>query len=104
MKLVILCLLILFMAAPVSAQMTITPQSSNPLDSLLQQYKSGNNPHQQPEEQSGFHVSFGNPFYNRTYNQYNDTPNSPTQQFYGNNFPDWSQGFFGPSREPFGRR
>ena len=104
MKPVILSLLILFFAAPVSAQMTITPQSSNPLDSLLQQYKSGNNPHQQPEEQSGFHASFGNPSYNRTYNQYNDTPNSPTQQFYGNNFPDWSQGFIGPSRSPFVRR
>jgi hypothetical protein len=102
MKPVILCLLILSLAAPVSAQMTINLQSSNPLDSLLQQYKSGNNPYQQPEEQSGLHVGIRNPYYNRTFDQYNDTPNSPTQQFYGNNFPDWSQGFFGPSR-PIGR-
>ena len=104
MKPVILCLLILSLAAPVSAQMTITPQPLNPLDNLLQQFKSGNKPQQQPEEQSGFHVNFGNPRYNRMYNQYDDTPNSPTQQFYGNDFPYWNQGFFGSSRSPIGRR
>jgi len=104
MKPVILCLLILFLAAPVSAQMTITPQSSNPLDNILQQFKSGNNPHQEPQELYGFHVSFANPRYNRTFNHYDDTPNSSTQQFNGNNFPDWSQGFFGSSRSPIGRR
>ena len=103
MKPVILCLLILSLAAPVSAQVTIYPQSSNPLDSLLQQFKSGKNPNQQPEELSGFHVSFANPKYNRTYNQYDDTPNSSSQQFYGNNFPGWDQGFFGSSRGPIGR-
>jgi hypothetical protein len=103
MKPVILCLLILSLAAPVSAQMTINSQSLNPLDNLLQQFKSGKNPNQQPEEIGGFHVSFANPKYNRPYNHYDDTPNSPTQQYYGNNFPGWDQGFFGSSRGPIGR-
>jgi len=103
MKTVILGLLILSLAAPVSAQVTITPQSLNPLDNLLQQFKPGKNPNQEPEIQTGFHVSFANPRYNQTYNKYDDTPNSPTQQFYGNNFSDWNQGFFGSSRGPIGR-
>ena len=103
MKPVILCLLILSLAAPVSAQVTIYPQSSNPLDSLLQQFKSGKNPQTEPQELGGFHVSFANPRYNRMSNKYNDDPNSQTQQFYGNNFPDWNQGFYGSSRSLIGR-
>jgi hypothetical protein len=103
MKTVVFCLLILGLAAPALAQITINPQSSNPLNSLLQQYKTGDNSRQQSQEQSGFHISFGNPLHNPMYNQYNDTPNSPTQQFYGSNQADWSQGFYG-GRSPFGRR
>ncbi|MGC1405043.1 MAG: hypothetical protein WA974_19205 [Thermodesulfobacteriota bacterium] len=103
MKPVILCLLILCLAAPVSAQMVINPQSSNPLNSLLQQYKTRDNSSQQSQEQGGFHFSFGNPLYNGMRNQYNDTPNSPSQPFYGTNVPDWSQGFYG-GRAPVGGR
>ena len=103
MKPVILCLLILCLAAPVSAQMVINPQASNPLNSLLQQYKTRDNSSQQAQEQGGFHMSFGNPSYNRRYDKYNDMPNSPTQPFCGTNVPDWSQGFYG-GRSPLGRR
>ena len=63
MKTVVFCLLILGLAAPVLAQMTTIPQSSNPLDSLLQQYKPGDNARQQVQEQGGLHFSFGNPLY-----------------------------------------
>ena len=61
MKTVVFCLLILGVAAPVLAQMTINPQSSNPLNSLLQQYQNPNNPRQQSQESRGLHFSIGNP-------------------------------------------
>lgn len=105
MKTAFFCLLILALAAPVSAQITIIPQSSNLLNSLLQQYQTKTNPQQQSEESGGFQIGIGNPFYNGMQrSQFNDIPNSPNQPFYGNTQPDWSQGFFGPSRSPFGRR
>ncbi len=103
MKTVVICLLILGLAAPALAQMTTIPQSSNPLDRLLQQYKTGDNARQQAQEQGGFHMSIGNPLYNGVRNKYNDTPNSPSQPFYGTNVPDWSQRFYG-GRSPVGGR
>src|SRR5271157_2197302 len=105
MKTVVFCLLILGLAAPVLAQITITPQSPNPLNSLLQQYQNPNNPRQHSEESGAFQIGIGNPFYNgMQHSRFNDTPNSPNQPFYGNTQPGWSQGFFGPGGSSFGRR
>ena len=105
MKTVVICLLILGLAAPALAQITIIPQSPNPLNSLLQHYQTKTNPQQQSEESGGFQIGTGNPFFSGMHNnQFNDIPNSPNQPFYGNTQPGWSQGFFGPSRSPFGRR
>ena len=103
MKTGVICLLILGLATPASAQMTTIPQSSNPLTSLLQQYQNPNNPRQQSQESESFHMSIGNPLYNGVRNQYNDTPNSPSQPFYGTNVPGWGQRFYG-GRSPAGGR
>jgi hypothetical protein len=93
MKMVVFCLLILGLAAPVWAQTTIIPQSSNPLNSLLQQYQT--NPQQQQSQKFGFNMGFGNPFYAGMHNnQFFDTPNSQCQ-------PDWSRGIYGTGMTPF---
>jgi hypothetical protein len=100
MKTVVFCLFILGLAAPVWAQITIIPQSSNPLNSLLQQYQTQTNttqtnPQQQQSQKFGFNMGFGNPFYAGMHNnQFFNTPNSQCQ-------PDWSQGIYGTGMTPF---